>query len=94
MPGGAQHRLDREIRPKRTGVLSQYQNGSLIVGFPCYDCCLNLRGIRFFKAFLLFFTPFGVFRARHEFAPSMPIEQTVDRALCHLVTNLCAHSPT
>jgi hypothetical protein len=61
MPGGAQHRLGREIRPKRTGVLSHDQNGSLIVGFPCCDCLLNLRRKGFLKRSCSSFLPLWCF---------------------------------
>jgi hypothetical protein len=50
------------------------------------------RRIRFFQVVLLFLTPFGMVRARQECAPAVPIEQAVDRALFHLVTNPCLKS--
>src|SRR5205823_5361401 len=86
IPGGAQHRLGRQMRPKRPSSCAIMRTGRSSsagrVRLP-----LPPAPQSFFKLLLGFFTPFWMPRSWHELAPAMPIEEAINRAVIDLVSH-------
>src|SRR6266550_3193344 len=86
MPMGAQHGRGRFIRPKRASSANMIRKRRPRLA-AARRAFLTASGNPFFKGVLRRTITIGMKRTRHQFAPAMPMQQIVDRAIAGFVAD-------
>src|SRR6516165_390424 len=86
MPTGAQHGLIRFMRPKRASSTNMMRRRRPRIA-AARRAFLTASGKPFFKIILDREVTLGMMWTRHQFAPAMPMQKVVDRAVAGRVTD-------
>ena len=86
MPIGAQHGRIQFMRPKRASSVNMIRSCRLRRA-AARRAFLTASGKPFFKSILRCKVTFGMKWTRHQFAPAVPVQQVIDRAVAGYVTN-------